>query len=232
MTNLSIAQRLAKIQETLPASVRLIAVSKQVSADAIREAYSAGVRDFGESRVQEAAQKQDQLQDLSDITWHLIGHLQSNKAKMALERFHWIHSVDRLSLAQELDRLIERGCPQRSLLLQVKLKVDPHKFGWMAADLLADLPILDRLEHLKIQGLMTIPPLGLTPAETQSLFQETQRLAEHIRTTHCSRISMEQLSMGMSDDYPLAITEGATAIRLGRILFGDRSNSKRVMGNG
>lgn len=227
MTNL-IASQVAKIKETLPKSVRLIAVSKQMSADAIREAYAAGVRDFGENRVQEAIEKQDQLQDLSDITWHLIGHLQRNKAKMALERFDWIHSIDRLSLAQELDQLIQRGCPQRSILLQVKLAIDPNKSGWMVEDLLADLPALDRLEHLNIQGLMTIPPLGLTPAETQSLFRETRRLADRLRTANFSRISMAQLSMGMSDDYPLAVAEGATLIRLGKIIFGDRSKSEQL----
>lgn len=227
MTNL-IASQVAKIKETLPKSVRLIAVSKQMSADAIREAYAAGVRDFGENRVQEAIEKQDQLQDLSDITWHLIGHLQRNKAKMALERFDWIHSIDRLSLAQELDQLIQRGCPQRSILLQVKLAIDPNKSGWMVEDLLADLPALARLEHLNIQGLMTIPPLGLTPAETQSLFRETRRLADRLRTANFSRISMAQLSMGMSDDYPLAVAEGATLIRLGKIIFGDRSKSEQL----
>jgi PLP dependent protein len=227
MTN-SIATQVAKIKETLPESVRLIAVSKQVSADAIREAYAAGVRDFGENRVQEAIEKQDQLRDLSDITWHLIGHLQRNKAKIALERFDWIHSVDRLSLAQELDRLVERGSPGRLLLLQVKLAIDPNKSGWMVEDLLTDLPTLDRLEYLNIQGLMTIPPLGLTPDETQSLFRETRRLADRLGTANFSRISMAQLSMGMSDDYPLAVAEGATTIRLGKIVFGDRSKSEQL----
>lgn len=219
---------IAKIKETLPPSVRLIAVSKQVGADAIREAHAAGVRDFGENRVQEAIAKQEQLQDLSDITWHFIGHLQSNKAKLALERFDWIHSVDRLKLAQELNRLIERGSPSRSLLLQVKLAADPQKSGWMADELLADLPELDRLEHLNIQGLMTILPLGLTPDEVRSVFRQTRLLGDRIRTANFSRISMTQLSMGMSEDYPLAVAEGATMVRLGRILFGERSKSEQL----
>lgn len=227
MTN-SIAQRIATIQETLPASVRLIAVSKQMSADAIREAYAAGVRDFGENRVQEAIEKQDRLQDLSDITWHSIGHLQRNKAKIALERFDWIHSVDRLSLAQELDRLIERGSPRRSLLLQVKLAVDPNKSGWMVDELMADLPALDRLEHLKIEGLMTIPPLGLTRSQLQALFRETRLLADRLGKANFSRISMTQLSMGMSNDYSLAVAEGATQIRVGTLVFGDRSKSEQL----
>lgn len=222
MTN-SIAQRIATIQETLPPSVRLIAVSKQMSADAIREAYAAGVRDFGENRVQEAIEKQDQLEDLSDISWHAIGHLQRNKAKIALERFDWIHSVDRLSLAQELERLIERGAPRRSLLLQVKLAVDPNKSGWMVDELLADLPTLDRMEHLKIEGLMTIPPLGLTRSQIQSLFRDTRLLGDRLRSANFSRISMTELSMGMSNDYSLAVAEGATQIRLGTVIFGDRA---------
>lgn len=218
----AIAQRIARITQSVPPSVRSIAVSKTVSVERIREAYEAGIRDFGENRIQEATTKQDRLQDLSDVTWHFIGHLQSNKAKIALERFDWIHSVDRLKLAIALDKLIEKGAPSPILCLQVKLRPDPNKSGWTVSELLADLPALDRCEHLNIQGLMTISPLGLDEAETQAVFRETRQLAEQIRGLNLSRISMTQLSMGMSGDYPLAVTEGATAVRLGRILFGER----------
>ncbi len=217
-----IAQRLENIQQTVPATIRLIAVSKQVPVQAIRAAYAAGVRDFGENRLQEAIAKQQELQDLPDITWHLIGHLQSNKAGKALEHFQWIHSVDSLKLLQRLDALAEGVPNPPSLLLQVKLRPDPSKFGWEVEELLQDLPLIDQCYHLKILGLMTILPYGLPAEENFAAFRETRKLAEMIQQQGFQRIHMQQLSMGMSEDYPQAIAAGATMIRLGRILFGDR----------
>ncbi len=216
---MTIAQTIANIQKTLPSTVRPIAVTKQASIEAMREAYAAGVRDFGENRLQDAIVKQEALQDLTDITWHFIGHLQSNKAKTVLERFHWIHSVDRLSLTQQLQQAIERGAPARSICLQVKLRPDPNKSGWTEPELLADLPALDRCSHLNIQGLMTIAPLGLTDTELTALFRDVRQLGDRIQALNYPNIHMQHRSMGMSDDYPLAVQEGATMIRLGRILF-------------
>lgn len=219
----SIADRIAQIRATLPASVRLVAITKQVSIAAMRAAYAAGVRDFGESRIQEAATKQAELQDLSDITWHLIGHLQSNKAAKALELFQWIHSIDSLKLAQRLNQLAADEAQSPKLLLQVKLLPDPNKYGWTVPELLADLPALDRCDRLDIVGLMTIPPYDLSSAQTQSVFEQTRDLAAQIRQQPWNRLRMQELSMGMSGDYPLAIAAGATLIRPGRILFGERS---------
>lgn len=218
----AIASRIAQINQQLPKSVRPIAVSKQVSVDLMRSAYAAGIRDFGESRIQEAETKQSQLQDLPDITWHLIGHLQTNKAKKALELFDWIHSIDSLKLAQQLDRLAGSLAKQPQVCLQVKLLPDPNKHGWTVPQLLAELPALNECQHLKIQGLMTIPPLNLSDAEILALFQNTRELAEKIDRQNWSRIQMSHLSMGMSDDYQLAVQAGATMVRLGTILFGAR----------
>jgi len=217
-----IASRIAAIREQIPASVRLIAVTKQVSVDAMREAYAVGVRDFGESRVQEAAAKQSQLLDLPDITWHLIGHLQSNKVKKALELFQWIHSLDSLKLAQQCDAIAAQMSLSPQVCLQVKLLPDPNKYGFSLAELPDALPQLDLCQHLQIRGLMTIPPLDLNPAEISSLFERTRQLAQEIQQQNWSRIHLQHLSMGMSDDYPLAIAQGATMIRLGSILFGER----------
>ena len=219
----TIGDRIAQIRQTLPDSVRLIAVTKQVSADAIREAYAAGVRDFGENRVQEAEAKQAELQDLTDITWHLIGHLQTNKAAKALTLFQWIHSIDSLKLAQRLDQLAAELPKPPQVCLQVKILPDPDKFGWSVPDLLNDLPQLDQCTHLNIVGLMAIPPLGLDEAQTRSLFNQTRDLVAQIRQQPWQRIQMTELSIGMSNDYPLAIAAGATVIRLGRTLFGDRN---------
>lgn len=219
----SIAQRIAKIRQNLPDSVRTIAVTKQVSVEAIREAYASGVRDFGESRIQEAEVKQAQLQDLPDITWHLIGHLQSNKARKALEKFQWIHSLDSLDLAQRLNHLANSLCLSPQVCLQVKILPDPSKYGWSVPDLLTDLPALNRCDALQIRGLMTILPRGLDPAESLEAFKRTCELADKIKQQKWSNIQMQQLSMGMSGDYPLAVQAGATMIRLGQIIFGERA---------
>ncbi|NET02102.1 MAG: YggS family pyridoxal phosphate-dependent enzyme [Sphaerospermopsis sp. SIO1G2] len=221
MTSL-ISERIAHIRASLPPSVRLIAVSKKVSTELIREAYNAGIRDFGESRIQEATIKQAELQDLPDITWHFIGHLQSNKAKKALELFDWIHSVDNFKIAQRLNTLAEELEVNPPVCLQVKILPDPHKSGWMVSELLADLPTLDQCKNLRIQGLMTIPPLGLQDAEIVNVFHRTQKLAQEINDKNLSSIKIEHLSMGMSGDYQLAVSAGATMVRLGTILFGDR----------
>lgn len=220
---MSILDRINHIRQDIPDTVKLIAVTKQVSVAAMRQAYAAGIRDFGESRIQEAQLKQSQLQDLPDITWHLIGRLQSNKAKKALELFQWIHSVDSLQLAQRLDNLAgEIGC-QPQVCLQVKIEEDPSKAGWSVPQLLADLPHLDRCSNLQIRGLMTIPPLGLNEAEIKSIFLRTNELRQEINQHKWANLQqMQQLSMGMSEDYKIAIASGATMVRLGRIIFGER----------
>ncbi len=214
--------RIASICQTLPPAVQLIAVTKQVPVAAMRAAYEAGLRNFGESRIQEAEAKQAELQDLPDITWHFIGRLQSNKAQKAVELFQWIHSVDSLKLAQRLDRLAKSLPNQPHICLQVKILPDPNKAGRPPDQLLADLPKLDQCQNLKIQGLMTIPPLGLTESETLAVFQQAQELAAKIKQQGWPHLQMTQLSMGMSSDYRLAIQAGATMIRLGTILFGKR----------
>ncbi|GBF79635.1 YggS family pyridoxal phosphate-dependent enzyme [Aphanothece sacrum] len=217
---MTIAQRLDQIRQQIPPSVLLIGVTKQVSVSAMKEAYEAGVRDFAESRLQEAIPKQEQLQDLKHISWHFIGHLQTNKAKKVLEHFDWIHCVDNLKLAQRLNQLVQEGVNSPKLCLQVKVLPDPNKYGWHIRELLDDLSELERCKHLKIEGLMTILPLGLSESEILAAFDQTRQLAQTLKQQ--SSLSMEQLSMGMSSDYLLAIQQGATMIRLGRIIFGDR----------
>lgn len=218
----SIAERIERIRSGLPESVRLIAVSKQSSADAIREAYGLGIRDFAESRVQEEAKKQEELKDLSDITWHLIGHLQSNKVAKALQQFQWIQSVDSLKLARRLNRLAGELSCQPSVCIQVKVLPDPDKFGWTVEELMSSLEELSEYQHLKIKGLMTILPLGLDETQTLDGFNRLRQLFETINERNLPNLKMDQLSMGMSGDYSLAIQSGATMIRLGRTLFGER----------
>ncbi|MGF1591022.1 MAG: YggS family pyridoxal phosphate-dependent enzyme [Pleurocapsa sp.] len=218
-----ITQQIKSIKQQIPQNVELIAITKQVGIESMREAYAAGIKNFGENRLQEALLKQEQLADLTDISWHFIGHIQKNKARKVIENFDWIHSVDSLALAQRLNRLAEELDMMPKVFLQVKVLPDPNKYGWEVAKLLQDLEQLNQYQYLKIQGLMTILPFGLSSAQTLSAFQEIQELATMIKQKNYSNLSMEKLSMGMSGDYQLAIKAGATAIRLGRIIFGDRN---------
>lgn len=218
----SLTERIRTIQDSLPESVRLIAVSKKVSTVAMREAYAAGIRDFGESRIQEAESKIEQLQDLSGISWHFIGHLQSNKAKKALSYFQWLHSVDSLKLAQRLNLLAHELEVNPKICLQVKILPDSNKSGWTIQQLLDDLGELNLCENLQFEGLMTIPPLGLDSSQVIHVFNRTRELIAQINERNLPSIKMKQLSMGMSQDYQLAIQSGATMVRLGTILFGER----------
>ncbi|QCS50429.1 YggS family pyridoxal phosphate-dependent enzyme [Picosynechococcus sp. PCC 11901] len=217
-----IAENIARLREEIPPEVRLIAVSKTHSAAKIRLAYAAGIRDFGENRFQEAQQKQAELEDLPDIRWHFIGHLQKNKAKKAIALFDWIHTVDSLALAQKLDQYAADLENPARCCLQIKPLPDPNKFGWEIPQLLSDLPHLATCQHLKLQGLMTILPLGLSRTETQMAFEQVFSLREQLNQMASLPEQLTELSMGMSGDYPLAIEAGATMIRVGQGIFGAR----------
>ena len=208
-----------RIRKKIPPSTLLVAVSKQASVAEIRKAYDAGVRDFAENRLQNALLKQEQLQDLTDIRWHFIGHIQTKKAKKIAEHFSWIHSVDSLKLAQKLNSVAIDMSSAPQVCLQVKILPDPNKYGWSPTELLEDLASLDSLEYLQIRGLMAILPWGLSPAENLSAFKAVQSLADQIKQQKCSRIRMKELSMGMSGDYDLAVQAGATMIRPGTTIF-------------
>jgi len=211
-----------------PEDVALVAVSKTVSVDRVRVAVAAGLTVLGENRVQDGAAKADAL---PDATWHLIGPLQSNKARRAIEAFDVIESVDSLDLARRLDRLVRevRGLPASGpvpedarlpVLFQVNVDVDPGKAGFEPTDLAAALPVLLELGALRPDGLMTIGRLVDEPEAARPTFRALGRLAAELREAH-PRLG-PAISMGMSDDYPVAVQEGATIVRVGRALFGDR----------
>ncbi|MBE9194505.1 YggS family pyridoxal phosphate-dependent enzyme [Synechocystis sp. LEGE 06083] len=210
----------SEIITTLPPSVRLVAVTKTKAIADIEAAYRAGIRDFAESRIQEALSKIEALGSYTDINWHFIGRLQSNKTRRVVENFTYIHSIDNLSIAARLNCIAGELGKHPQGLLQVKLLPDENKSGWTREELSIDLPQLELLENLKICGLMTILPLGLSPGDRQQTFGELKDLAAEISQT--SNLSLTELSMGMSGDYPEAVAAGATMIRLGTILFGDR----------
>ena len=217
---MTIAQNIEKIYHQIPDYVRLVAVSKQKSVKDIKEAYDCGMRDFAESRLQEALEKQEALKNYPDICWHFIGHVQTNKAKKVLENFDWIHAVDSMKLAEYLDKLAAKSSISPHVCLQVKILSDPNKYGWQVNEFWQDLSKLESFRNLKIEGLMTILPLGLSEEECLDTFEKTKELAKMM--TEKSSLKLKELSMGMSNDYLLAVKKGATMIRLGRIIFGER----------
>jgi pyridoxal phosphate enzyme (YggS family) len=223
----ALAGSLAQVRETVARHqalagwrhpVRVVAVTKSHGLEAVRAALAAGLADIGENRVQEALQKQDALPDLP-VRWHLIGTLQRNKARHAVGRFDLIHSVDRIELAAELDRRAAPGSRQ-AVLVQVNCSSEPQKGGVAPGELPALLDGVREQGRLEVRGLMTMSALEADAAGQRESFRELRRLrdAEERRG-----YSLPELSMGMSADYPIAVEEGATMIRLGTVLFGERS---------
>ena len=209
-----------------PASVRLIAVSKQQSPDAIRQAYALGVRDFGESFVQELVRKAEALVDLPDLCFHMIGHLQKNKAKHVARVADYVHSVDSKDLAQELGRrraaLSEsqgRGCGPLRVLVQVNLARESQKAGCDPLELPRLLEAVESVRGLQLRGLMAIPPATEDPEQARAYFEQLATLA----TQHGGHERLPELSMGMSQDFAVAVESGATMVRVGTHLFGSRA---------
>jgi len=216
---MNIAERVAQVYSEIPANVRLIAVTKQVDAQQIRQTYNqTQIRDFAENRLQSALEKKPVLQDLSDICWHFIGHLQSNKAKKVIQEFEWIHSVDNLALLQQLDKIALQNNLQRSICLQVKALSDPNKFGWTINQLQQEFAEIEKCQKsLSIRGLMTILPIGLSSEQKIAAFSTIRDLAKSLSAS--STVTLDQLSMGMSGDYKEAVACGATMIRLGQAIY-------------
>jgi PLP dependent protein len=225
----AIEDRFKQIRPLIPANVKLIAVTKTFPAAVVRAAYALGIRDVAENKVQEALSKQAALSDLTDVVWHFIGHVQSNKTRKVLEHFDWIHSVDSLKLAIRLDQQAAELGKRPTCCLQVKLAFDPTKDGFERDDLMAALAGLNRLNHLNIVGLMVIAPYGCSPQQSREIFAAAKELALEIQALAqvqgLTRISMDELSMGMSGDFEAAIAAGATLIRLGSRLLGQRPTS-------
>ncbi len=221
----AVRERIARAAERAsrpPAGVSLVAVSKSFPAEAVRAAFAAGLRSFGENRVQEAETKVGALADLAaaGLRWHLVGHLQSNKARKAAVLFELVHSVDSLELGQRLARVgQEQGRAVRALL-QVDLALEPTKFGLEEARLLPTLEALRGEAGIRIEGLMLLPPFSDDPQAARPFFRRLRELAEQARSA--GLLSGRELSMGMSHDFEVAIEEGATIVRVGTAIFGER----------
>jgi len=232
---MTIAVNLAQLRERIaraaaragraPETVNLMAVSKTIEPERIRQAYAAGVRLFGENRVQEMSEKGPALAGLSDARWHLIGHLQTNKARKAAELFHGIDSVDSLRLAEMLDHAAGKMNRILPVLIEIKTSDEESKSGVAAGsqafeDLLQGLP---QLAHLEVRGLMTVPPFIEDPEGARPYFRRLRELRDEIAVRNLPRVRMETLSMGMSHDFEVAVEEGSTCVRVGTALFGPRS---------
>jgi len=217
---MSVAANLAKVRESLgSSSVTLIAVSKYVGIEEIKEAFECGVTEFGESRIQDALKKQDAMPPYmaEHMHWHFIGHLQSNKAKKALGRFALIHSVDTQALAEVLSQEAVKMSIQQAVLLQVKVVDDPSKGGFTAETLRECFADLMTLPGIKIEGLMTMTPLTDDRKVWEKCFLGLASLRAELENEH--GISLKELSMGMSDDFLDAVKCGATMVRVGRAIF-------------
>ncbi len=199
-------------------TVELVAVTKTHPAEIVREAIDAGQVVFGESKVQEARAKIQLLP--SNLRWHFIGHLQKNKIRHALPLFEMIHSVDSLDLAQAIDRIAHEDGLHPRILLEVNVAGEGSKFGFKAAALQAELESLLMLSRLSIEGLMCIPPLAEDAEASRKYFVELRELRDAIEKEF--EVKLPQLSMGMTNDYSVAVEEGATLVRVGTAIFGER----------
>ena len=227
----SVADRLAVVFDHIqraigesgrkPGDVRLVAATKAVPTERIRDAIAAGLQIAGENRLQEALPKIEALKS-DGITWHFIGQLQRRKARAVVGVFELIHSVDSLELAMEIDRRAAAAGLRQNILLEINIGEERTKAGFLPQDIEGALPQFASLGHVAVQGLMAIPPPARHPEASRSHFRRVRELARRLTARGIPGISLEELSMGMSGDYAVAIQEGATLIRLGTAIFGGR----------
>ena len=232
---MSIAENIAAIRERIAAAARragrhseeiaLMAVSKTHPPERVREARAAGLRLFGENRVQEFAGKASALASLADAEWHMIGHLQTNKAGKAAELFHAVDSVDSVKLAEKLDAAARALDKKLSVLIEINVGGESAKSGVApdSRELEELLRIAPRLEALQFRGLMTVPPFTDDPKDARPYFRKVRELRDAIARRKLPAVGMDVLSMGMSHDFEVAIEEGSTCVRVGTATFGERA---------
>ena len=206
-----------------PDEVTLVAVSKTKPVSMLQEAYDAGARVFGENKVQEIMDKYDQLP--SDIQWHMIGHLQRNKVKYIIDKVAMIHSVDSLRLAQTIEQEAAKKNLVMPVLLEVNVAEEDTKFGLKVDEVLPLLEEISSFSHIQVKGLMTIAPFVENPEENRKVFRTLKKLSVDIGAKNINNVTMSVLSMGMTGDYQVAVQEGATMVRVGTGIFGERDYS-------
>src|SRR5437867_1319571 len=229
----SIAENLARVRQEIleaaakagrgPGEIELVAITKAHPAEKVREAIDAGQRLFGESRVQEARTKIPELP--SSLRWHFVGHLQKNKIRHALPLFEMIHSVDSLALAQDMNRIAEEEGMHPRVLLEVNVAGEGSKFGFKPDNLREQMEELLALPRLSILGLMTIPPLAEEAEASRKYFVQLRALRDRLQAEF--RVDLAQLSAGMTQDFTIAVEEGATLVRVGTAIYGERSKKQK-----
>lgn len=226
---MSVAQNIARIKDIIgTAPVRLIAVTKNVSADLVYEAFECGVTEFGENRVQDALDKQLQVPpSMADkVQWHLIGHLQTNKVKKVVGKFSLIHSVDSLHLAEVISAEAKKISVVQPILIQVKVVADPGKSGFTPEEIKSEFAKIQALPNLRIEGLMTIAPFTANTDTWQASFGGLRDLRDELEQQYS--VQLKELSMGMSGDWQQAIACGSTMVRIGRAIFAGGSAGSRL----
>lgn len=204
-------------------SITLIAVSKTKPVEMLQEIYDAGCRDFGENKVQELVDKYEQLP--KDIRWHMIGHLQRNKVKYIVDKVALIHSVDSLRLAETIENEAAKHNVTVPILIEVNVAQEESKFGLKTEEVLSLVESVAALPHINIKGLMTIAPYVEDPEENRGIFRQLKKLSVDIAAKNINNVNMSVLSMGMTGDYQVAVQEGATMVRVGTGIFGERDYS-------
>ena len=203
-------------------TIRLVAVSKTIPSNRVKEAIDAGVTILGENYIQEAREKINVLSSYA-VSWHFIGHLQSNKAKYAVKLFDLIHAIDSLKLARELDKQAKKISKIQQVLIQVNIGEESSKSGVYKQDTIELIEAISLLENLSVKGLMTMPPFFNAPEKVRPFFADLRTLRDHIKNANITNITMDELSMGMTGDFEAAIEEGATLVRIGTAIFGKRN---------
>ncbi len=227
----TIKKKLEKINEKIkkaalkanrsPEDIKLVAVTKTATVEQIKEAISAGVKTIGENKVQEAKGKYQVLSaDIADIEWHLVGHLQTNKVKYAIEIFDLIHSVDSIKLAEEIDKRSLQFGIMTNILVEVNVSGEETKYGIKPEEVEYFLKEISEFSRIKVRGLMTIAPIAEDKEEVRPYFRKLRELSEKIENKNIKNVKMDYLSMGMTDDFEVAIEEGANMVRIGRGIFG------------
>ncbi|MBP3886651.1 MAG: YggS family pyridoxal phosphate-dependent enzyme [Cellulosilyticum sp.] len=204
--------------------ITLIAVSKTYPASAIEEAIDEGCKDFGENHVQELCKKIEMIKE--PVNWHLIGHLQTNKVKYIIGKTALIHSLDRLKLAEEIEKQSAKAGIVTKVLLEVNVADETSKHGFKVDEVMDALKVINEMKHIKVEGLMTVAPFVENAEENRPIFRKLYDLSVDIQKQKFDNISTNILSMGMSNDYRIAIEEGATMVRIGTAIFGNRDYSK------
>lgn len=203
-----------------PESVQLIAVTKTIDESVVNESLRYGITDIGENKVQEVQRKYAGIEP--GVRWHLIGHLQRNKVKYIIDKVDLIHSVDSLRLAEEIDKRAAQAGKTMPILIQLNISREETKFGVDKVQLEEMLTAIDALEHVRVKGLMTMAPYFEDPEQTRGIFRKMKEIFEELKYNEYNHVEMEHLSMGMTNDYEVAVEEGATLVRIGTGIYGKR----------